>query len=559
MRKHLIAASVPLLGTATYLLYPYIRAFVYEQLYSDENPQLPDLLNLSLIDARHAIQNGMYTSEELVLAYLARNQEVDDEVHAILRLNPNAVQQAREADRLRSIGAKLGRLHGLPILIKDNVAVKSLPTTAGSLALCEAEFPRQATVVQKLLDDGAIILGKTGLSEWSNYRSEKSSNGWNAITGQCFGGYHHLQDPSGSSSGSSVATSLGLALGSIGSETDGSIIMPAEINNVVGLKPTVGRTSRYGVVPISDTQDTVGPITRTVADAALMLDVIAGHDPKDEKTQDAPAQTRSFSAFASNLDEALSGFWIGVARELFKDEEVPEFVLAEFDKAITTLSGLNADVLDVTLPDYNKDRLEEDEKVVLSLEFKTSLESYLSQLDNHSVKTLDQVIEFTKTTEKEDFPFRDIDRLSGSLDINEQQPDPEFRSKAIARSRANGITTIDSAIDSLHSANPRSKGAVLVVPAQYASGIAAVAGHPILTIPLGFAPAQTPIEYNKLGTTIVKGPNFPFGIAFIGKRWDEETLIRVGYALEQAIKSQGKPKGVLRQKARPKTQLSDIK
>lgn len=223
---------------------------------------IPDLLDLSIDDVIAGFTHGTFTSHELTGAYMRRIQEVNPTLHAVIEMNPDALEIARSMDALTASGISLGPLHGVPILVKDNIATKDcMNTTAGSFALQYSIVPADATVIQKLRDAGAVILGKTNLSEFANWRSSNSSNGWSGIGGQTYGAYFHEQDPSGSSSGSAVAMSVGLSTVSLGSETDGSIVSPANVNGVVGLKPTVGLVSRAGVIPISSHQDTVGPIS----------------------------------------------------------------------------------------------------------------------------------------------------------------------------------------------------------------------------------------------------------------------------------------------------------
>lgn len=537
-----------------------VPSFLQDYVQLLTGPISPDLLNLSIIEALKGLENGQYTSEELVLAHLSRIDEVNDQVHAILRINPGAIQEAKAADAIRRSGAKLGKLHGIPILIKDNIAVKGMPTTAGSLALASAHFPTHATVVQKLLDQGAIILAKTGLSEWSNYRSNESSNGWNPITGQCFGGFHECQDPSGSSSGSSVGTSLGLGIASLGSETDGSIIMPAEINNVVGLKPTVGRTSRFGVIPISDTQDTIGPITKTVQDAALMLECISGPDSRDPKTRH-PKGTTDFSKFVSRgSDERkrLDGVRIGVPRNMFM-HDAPDFVISSLTQLITTLQTTSgARVVDVNVDGYSEKAITEAEKTVLSMEFKPCLEKYLSQSDS-DMKTLEQIIAFTESEEREELGRRDIALFKDSVTLNSLHPikddnddgeSRKWRDEAGQTSFRNGLK-IDTTLDD-------GNLDVLMVPAVYASGLAAVSGHPILTIPLSFSPGHTKVEWNALKTTVKSGPGIPFGVAIVGRKWEEDKLIRIGGEIERVTRVRAeKSRGRLL--VMPVTQLMDVK
>jgi len=254
----------------------------------------PKLIDASLEHLRCGLELKLFTSIDLVIAYTARINEVNATLRMVTELNPDAVAIARELDNERILGRVRGPLHGIPILIKNNIATNDrMGNTAGSLALLGATVPEDSTVAAKLRRAGAVILGKTNLSQWANFRSDNTSNGWSAHGGQTVGAYFPGQDPSGSSSGSGVASSLGLALASLGTETDGSIISPSDVNNLVGIKPSVGLTSRFLVIPISEHQDTVGPMARSVKDAAYILSAIAGKDANDNYTS-ASMQINAF-------------------------------------------------------------------------------------------------------------------------------------------------------------------------------------------------------------------------------------------------------------------------
>lgn len=273
----------------------------------------------------------------------------------MIEINPEAIGIAVEADALRKNGTLLGPLHGIPILIKDNIAtLDKMNNTAGSYALLGATVKEDATMAAKLRQAGAIILGKTNLSQWANFRSNNSTNGWSSRGGQTMGAYSPLQDPSGSSSGSAVSASIGLAIATLGSETDGSIISPAQVNSCVGIKPTVGLTSRYLVIPISSTQDTVGPITRTVKDAAYLLSAIAGKDSNDNYTSAIPYETiPKYEEYCK--EDGLRGMKIGIPRNAWNKtlEALPEF--ASFNKSLSIFrAGGSVIVDDANFPDLSK-------------------------------------------------------------------------------------------------------------------------------------------------------------------------------------------------------------
>lgn len=274
----------------------------------------PSLLDAGIEDLVTGLENRLFTSSDLVRAYTARILQVNSTLHTVTELNPDALAIAAVLDAQRRNGTILGPLHGIPILIKNNIATADkMSNTAGSWSLMGAEVPRDSTMAAKLRKAGAIILGKTNLSQWANYRSDNTSNGWSAYGGQTYGAYYPKQDPSGSSSGSGVASSIGLALASLGTETSGSILSPSDVNGVVGIKPTVGLTSRYLVIPISEHQDTIGPMARSVKDAAYVLQSIVGPDANDNYTSVYPFETTpdyvaacSFDSFAGKSDKCVS-------------------------------------------------------------------------------------------------------------------------------------------------------------------------------------------------------------------------------------------------------------
>ncbi|KAG8725916.1 hypothetical protein FRC11_001189, partial [Ceratobasidium sp. 423] len=311
-----------------------------------------DLYEVSIAELQLGLENGLFTSVDLVRAYLARIDQVNHagpKLNAILETNTHALEQAHSLDEERKMTGKRSPLHGIPILVKDSIAtsaIEGMNTTAGSYALLGSVAPDEATVVIKLRKAGAIILGKANMCEWSHARGDLP-NGWSGRGGQTSNPYYPRSDPCGSSSGSAVATAIGLAAGSLGAETDGSIICPASFNNVVGIKPTVGLTSRAGVIPFSTHQDTVGPITRSVADAAAILSIIAGRDPQDNFTSTAPLPNLDYTQF---LDvDAIRGKRFGVPRKVFMNETLMKThpsVNIEFDKALERIKKLGGVIVD---------------------------------------------------------------------------------------------------------------------------------------------------------------------------------------------------------------------
>ncbi|KAG9308356.1 amidase signature domain-containing protein [Chiua virens] len=311
--------------------------------------ELPDLYEATISDLQHSLEIGQFKSTHLVLAYLARIEEVNLKgaaLRAVSEINNTALRQAELLDAERDKGRTRGPLHGIPILIKDNIATAhelGMNTTAGSCALEGSVVPRDAFVISKLHEAGAILLGKATMSEWAQFRGEDVPNGFSARGGQTTAPYYPNLDPSASSSGSAVATAIGLAGATLGSETTGSIVLPASRNNIVGIKPTVGLVSRSGVIPISPHQDTVGPLARCVADAAILLSAIIGNDPSDvcdiglRPPQEWPDYTKALNP------NALRGKRLGVPRALFQDFPI---VNGAFDKCLDIFSQLGAHVID---------------------------------------------------------------------------------------------------------------------------------------------------------------------------------------------------------------------
>lgn len=511
----------------------------------------PDLFNVTIEEILAGFSNASFSSVDLTKAYIARINETNNILHAVIEINPDALSIAADMDAMRLNGSSLGPLHGVPILIKDNIGTADkMNNTAGSYALLGATLPRDSTMAAKLRQAGAVILGKANLSQWANYRSSNSSNGWSARGGQTYGAYLDRQDPSGSSSGSAVGSSIGLAAASLGSETDGSIISPSQLNSVVGIKPTVGLTSRALVIPISSHQDTVGPIARTVKDAALLLSVIAGPDAADNYTSAIPNHGTLPDYVGACVLGGLRGARIGIPRQLIR-ATIPPYISASFEKAVALVATLGATVNNnVTIPSFAAYSNSTSEMTVLQLDFKYDLPtSYLSMLSSNptNVTDLPSLINFTTNYPAEEYPARDIVTWQSAIALNYSITSATGQA-AVNTSISNGGTNgILAALDSFN-------GSALMVPSIYASKIAAIAGYPIITIPLGFAPLNTSIVYNAINTTVLAGPGMPYGVSFIGRRFSEETLIRLGYAFEQATLVRETRTPLIM----PTTQLSDV-
>ncbi|KAJ6440092.1 amidase [Purpureocillium lavendulum] len=342
----------------------------------------PALLDATLDDLRKGLDGGAFSSVNLVDAYLARISEVNPLLHAVTETNPDARAIAEKLDAERKEGRKdLGPLHGIPVLVKNNIATAdAMNTTSGSFALLGAKVPEDSHVVALLRKAGAIILGKANMSQWAGVRGTNIPNGWSAHGGQTVGAYYPGQDPLGSSSGSAVAASLGLTWAALGTETAGSIISASYVANVVGIRPSVGLTSRYLVIPISERLDTVGPMARTVKDAAYLLSAIAGKDTKDAYTKEIPFD-KVPNYVASCKDSGLSGRRLGVPRSQFKNKASSP-AMVEFDRALKTIRDAGAEVIDVELSgaNYLNEHAPNAFADVLGDDFFTNLPDYLSKL-----------------------------------------------------------------------------------------------------------------------------------------------------------------------------------
>ena len=375
----------------------------YSILGSNSLSALSSLSNANIDDLNVLQAKGIISSVDLVNAYINRIWEVNGKLRAVSETNPDALKIAEERDVERAEGLVRGPLHGIPILVKDSIAtIDELNTTAGSYALLGARPRYEATVVRKLRNAGAIILGKATMGEWAQFRSSMmtSSHGWSALGGQTLGAYYPLQDPHGSSSGSAVAVSVGLAAGSLATETSGSIVNPAERNNIVGIKPTLGLTSRNMVIPISIRQDSVGPMAQTVKDAAYILSAISGRDQFDEWTstqpfEEVPDYTRACK------HKALKGARLGIPRNgislFLSDTTAP--IMAAFDDALRIIKNAGADIQDNTdFATFDEPAFSRNSGIVLDTDFSSGLADYLSKLASNpnDVHTLDDLIRFTK-------------------------------------------------------------------------------------------------------------------------------------------------------------------
>ncbi|KAK4448760.1 amidase [Podospora aff. communis PSN243] len=511
--------------------------------------QFPSLLDATIDDLRGGLDSGAFSAVDLVTAYLGRISDASS-LNSVTEINPDALDIAAELDRERAQGRVRGPLHGIPVLIKNNIASMENNNTAGSTALLGAKTPRDAFLVSRLRTAGAVILGKTGLSQWANFRSSNSSNGWSAHGGQVFGAYVEMQDPSGSSSGSGVAAALGLAAATLGTETSGSILSPAQRNGVVGIKPTVGLVSRDLVIPISEHQDTIGPMTGDVKTAAYILQAIAGQDANDNYTSAIPASIPTLPDYvaACKLD-ALSGARLGVpsnAIELFLEfDSTRQVEVDAFTSALDTMTRAGANIVQNTnfteLEAWANSRAP---GIVLRADFLTNLASYLSKLsfNPNNVTSLADVSRFTKTISPgpEEFPSRDTATWDQALDPQSGfgNDDPRFFPILQENLRLGGEGGLLGALD-------RHELDAIVLPTSFSPGFAAGVGSPVITVPLGYYPANTTKVMNTRGNLVDTAENVPFGISFLGRKFDEAKLIGLAFAFEQLTKVRGKVKPFL--------------
>jgi len=491
-----------------------------------------ELDELTVADLQKRMQSGQDTAKSLVQKYLARIERLDTRgptLHCIIEINPEALAIAEALDEERRKSGVRGALHGVPALIKDNIGTADrMTTTAGSLAL-EGSIPaKDSFVAARLREAGAVILGKTNLSEWANFRSTRSSSGWSARGGQAKNPYALDRNPSGSSSGTGGAVAANYGAVGLGSETDGSVTSPSNNCCLVGIKPTVGLVSRSGVVPISHTQDTVGPMTRTVTDAAILLGAIAGADADDPVTKNA--LVRGHRDYTTFLDEAgLKGARIGIPRKGFFGYNPHSDKIAE--DAIAIMKRLGAVIVDpVALPDG--DELGKAEYEVLLYEFKADLNAYLAGLGPSArIKSLQDAIDFNERNRAREMPY-----FGQEIFIEAQAKGPlteqAYLDALATCERLSRTEGIDAAmdkhtLDALVAPTSAPPSLTDLVNGDYGSGSAttfpAVAGYPHITVPGGF----------------VFG--LPVGVSFFGRGWSEPVLLKLAYAFEQATRHRRPP------------------
>ena len=486
----------------------------------------------SVTQLQEAMAGGRYTSRRLVELYTERINAIDRRgptLRSVIELNPDALSIADALDAERKSGRVRGPLHGIPVLIKDNVDTGDrMMTTAGSLALEGTPAPHDAFIVTKLRAAGAVILGKTNLSEWANFRSTKSTCGWSARGGQVSNPYALDRNPCGSSSGTGAAVAANLSAVGVGTETDGSIVCPSGANALVGIKPTVGLVSRSGIIPISRTQDTAGPMTRTVADAAILLGAMTGVDPSDAATVASNGKSRTDYRSSLRVD-GLKGARIGVARKrYFGYSPVTDRLI---DDAIAAMKAQGATIVDpADIP--TAARLDDCEFEILLYEFKADLNKYLAARGASArVRSLTDLIAFNTRERDREMPYFEQEIL-----VRAEKKGPlttpayrQARATCRTRSRTLGIDAVIAKfrVDAIVAPTGSPAWTTDLINGDHFLGAsstpAAVAGYPSITVPAGF----------------VRG--LPVGISFIGPAWSEAKLIGLAYAYEQATKHRKPP------------------
>ena len=492
-----------------------------------------DLEEATIVQLQRDMTQRKRTARSITEQYLARIESLDRRgpaLHHVLATNPDALSIADALDRERATRGPRGPLHGIPILLKDNIDTGDrMTTTAGSLALEGSIAPRDAFIARKLREAGAILLGKTNLSEWANFRSTHSSSGWSGRGGQGKNPYVLDRNPCGSSSGSGGGISANYAAGAIGSETDGSIVCPAAINGIVGIKPTLGLLSRSGIIPIAHSQDTAGPMTRTVADAALMLTILAGIDAADSATLASRGQTRI--DYTRSLDASgLRGTRIGVARKkFFGFNDAVDKLMTEALDVMKKHGAVIVDPADIS----TAGTFDDSEFEVLLYEFKADLNKYLAGLPAKvKVRSLADIIEFNEKNRDREMPY-----FGQEIMIMAQKKGPLTEKKyrdALAKdhrkSRTQGIDRVmkKHRLDAIVGPTAAPAWPTDLLNGDHFTGgtstLAAVAGYPHITVPAGFV------------------AGLPVGISFYGGAWTEPKLIRFAYAYEQATHHRAAPK-----------------
>jgi amidase len=484
----------------------------------------------SIAQLQDKLRTGELTARRCVELYLEQIQSLDPQLCSVLEINPDALEIAAKLDGERAAGKARGQLHGIPILIKENIdTADKMQTTSGSLALEGNIAPRDAFLVEKLREAGAIILGKTNLSEWANFRSTHSSSGWSSRGGLTRNPYALDRSACGSSSGSGAAVAANFCTAAIGTETDGSIICPAQTNGIVGIKPTLGMVSRSGIIPIAHSQDTAGPMARTVADAAALLSALTGVDERDPATAESVGHVETDYAVFLDKD-GLKGARIGVSRNYWGfDTRVDQIM----DHAVEVIKSLGAEIVDKTNVN-NESKYSKSELEVLLYEFRADVNTYLAQHPNAPVKSMKEIVAYNDHNKPRVMPYFAQEHMEQAI---KKGPLSQKRYlKALEKNLRLSRQGIDSVLEKhqLDAIIAPTGGPAwmidLVNGDNYRGGFSspvAVAGYPHLTIPAGY----------------VFG--LPVGLSFFGTAWMERKLIKYAYAFEQATQVRKPPKFLL--------------
>ena len=512
------AALLPALGGGVEAASPAVPTFEFDE--------------VSISDLQDGMKSGRYTARSITERYLVRIEAIDGQgpaINAVIEINPDALALADGLDKERAAGKVRGPLHGIPVLVKDNIdTADKMLTTAGSLTLLGWKPPQDATIVQKLRAAGAVILGKTNLSEWANIRSSHSTSGWSARGGLTRNPYALDRNACGSSSGSGAAVAANLCAAAIGTETDGSIVCPSGANGIVGIKPTVGLTSRSGIIPISHTQDGAGPMARTVRDAAILLGALTGVDRSDAAT--LSSQGKALTDYTPFLDPAgLRGARIGVARKYFGFSEDVDALMNSLLDEMKKQGATLVDPADIET--FGK--FDESELAVLLYELKADLNAYLSRLGPDApVHTLKDVIDFNDKNKDREMPY-----FGQDLFLKAQAKGPLTEKEYLEALEKNRTLARIEGIDALME---KHKLDAIVAPTAGpscltdllngdhftggSSNAAAVAGYPNINVPAGFIHGM------------------PVGLSFFGRAWSEPTLIKLAYAFEHTTNLRKPPR-----------------
>jgi len=480
-----------------------------------------ELLEATIDDLQQKMQKGTHTSRSITELYLRRIDHIDKNgpaLHAIIELSPDALTSADELDKERKDGKVRGPLHGIPLLIKDNIDTgDNMMTTAGALAMEGNKASRDAFIVHRLREAGAVLLGKTNLSEWANFRSERSTSGWSSRGGQTRCPYILDRNPSGSSAGSGAAVAANLCVVAIGTETNGSIVSPSSVNGLVGIKPTVGLWSRSGIIPISATQDTAGPMARTVRDAAILLGALTGVDERDPATAKSVGQSsKDYTTFLTG--KGLTGKRIGIEKSFLQGHEV---VVGLYQQAIDVLKKQGAEIVEVELL-KSLDFIGHAEFTVLQYEFKDGLNRYLAGA-RAKPKTLTDVIAFNKANQSRAMPYFKQETLESS----DKKSGLDSKEYTDALKKSTGSRKViddimhEHRLDAICGTTNGTACCIDLVDGDYDTGFsfsspAAMAGYPHITVPMG----------------LVYG--LPVGFSFMAGPYQEPALLDMAYSFEQA-------------------------